>query len=65
MNPSNMVAECWHIASLVGFLAFVAGVGLVALRQYLRSRPNRTGLLRGWSWLDKSQKSLKRGRDHN
>jgi hypothetical protein len=56
-----MVAECWVIASLVGFLAFVTGVGLVALRVYLGSR-SRGGLLRGWTWLDKSQGSLKQGR---
>lgn len=40
-RAQQMIFQCWVLASLTGFLAFVAGVLLVAVRLRLRERRRR------------------------
>ena len=54
-----MILKCWVIATIVGTMAFSAGILSVALYIYLTSRAERDSLgLRGWFWLDKIKTNL-------
>ncbi|MEN8132873.1 MAG: hypothetical protein ABFS45_22375 [Pseudomonadota bacterium] len=54
-----MILKCWIIATIVGIMAFSAGILLVALYFYMTSRATWASVgLRGWFWLDKVKSNL-------